>query len=85
MTLAGSYNSAFITAQGGTVSAAMNALTQGLNSGEAYLNIHTTIVPGGEIRGFLTPEAVPLPAAAWLFGSSLIGLLGVSRSKSITA
>jgi hypothetical protein len=23
---------------------------------EAYLNIHTTVVPGGEIRGFLVPE-----------------------------
>jgi len=27
------------------------------------------------------PSAVPLPAAVWLFGSGLIGLLGISRRK----
>lgn len=32
--------------------------------------------------GYLTSVAVvPIPAAAWLFGSGLIGLLGVSRRK----
>lgn len=29
-----------------------------------------------------TPSAVPLPAAAWLFGSGLVGLLGVARRKN---
>ncbi|RRQ20541.1 VPLPA-CTERM sorting domain-containing protein [Thiohalobacter thiocyanaticus] len=28
------------------------------------------------------PEAVPLPAAAWLFGSGLLGMVGVARRKS---
>ncbi len=28
---------------------------------------------------------VPLPAAAWLFGSGLIGLIGISRKKSMSA
>ncbi len=28
-----------------------------------------------------TPTAVPLPAAAWLFGSGLLGLVGVARRK----
>ncbi|ARN74482.1 hypothetical protein [Oceanicoccus sagamiensis] len=27
------------------------------------------------------PSAVPVPAAAWLFGSALLGLIGVRRSK----
>jgi hypothetical protein len=27
------------------------------------------------------PSAVPLPAAAWLFGSALFGLVGVARRK----
>jgi len=29
-------------------------------------------------------SAVPVPAAAWLFGSGLIGLFGISRRKKIT-
>lgn len=28
-------------------------------------------------------SAVPVPAAAWLFGSGLLGLLGVARSKAV--
>ena len=39
-----------------------------------------------ELRGdFLTPlvlTAVPVPAAVWLFGSGLIGLMGIARRKS---
>lgn len=31
------------------------------------------------------PPAVPVPAAAWLFGSALIGLAGASRRRSRTA
>lgn len=29
-----------------------------------------------------TPAAVPIPAAAWLFGSGLLGLIGAARSKT---
>lgn len=83
MTLASSYNSAFITAQGGTIVGAFNALAAGLDNGMAYLNIHTTSYPGGEVRGFLAP--VPVPSAAWLLGSGLVGVLGVSRRKSVAA
>ncbi len=32
---------------------------------------------------FASTSAVPLPAAAWLFGSGLVGLVGVSRRKSV--
>ena len=31
----------------------------GVESGKAYLNIHTAAFPGGEIRGFLTPAPEP--------------------------
>ena len=51
--LASTYNPAFITAQGGTVPAAEAALGAALADGRAYLNIHSTVSPGGEIRGFL--------------------------------
>ena len=29
-----------------------------------------------------TPSAVPVPAAAWLFGSALLGLFGINRRKT---
>ena len=29
------------------------------------------------------PQAVPLPAAAWLFGSGLLGLVGLVRRKTL--
>jgi CHRD domain-containing protein len=48
-----SFNAAFITAHGGTTAAAAAALLAGIRAGQAYLNIHTTMFPGGEIRGFL--------------------------------
>jgi len=66
MTLASSYNPAFITAEGGTIAGAFNALAFGLESGTAYLNIHTDVSPGGEIRGFLhaVPEAQTIALVA---------------------
>jgi len=52
---ASTYNPAFITANGGTVAGAEAALYAGILAGKAYLNIHSTQFPGGEIRGFLLP------------------------------
>lgn len=31
----------------------------------------------------LTPEVVPIPAAAWLFGSAIVGLLGIARRREV--
>src|SRR5713101_5442319 len=59
LTLASSYNPAFVTAQGGTVAKAEAALIRGIQNGETYLNIHTSNFPGGEIRGFLAGAAPP--------------------------
>ena len=50
-----------------------------LLSGLWYINIHSILYPGGEIRGQV--EVVPIPAAIWLFGSGLIGLIGLVRRK----
>lgn len=33
----------------------------------------------------LAPAVIPVPAAVWLFGSGLLGLLGVSRRKAVVA
>jgi hypothetical protein len=45
-----------------------------LLSGLWYLNIHTSVAAGGEIRGQV--NVIPVPAAAWLLGSALVGLAG---------
>jgi CHRD domain-containing protein/centrosomal CEP192-like protein len=48
-----SYNPAFVTAHGGTAASAEAALLTGIEAGQAYLNIHSTVFPGGEERGLL--------------------------------
>ena len=63
LTLLGSFNAPFVTANGGTAAGAEAALATALNGGTSYLNIHSTRFPGGEIRGFLSP--VPEPAT-WM-------------------
>ena len=49
-------------------------------AGNAYLGDKRYALNG---TGFLTPATVPVPvpAAVWLFGSGLIGLIGVGRRK----
>jgi hypothetical protein len=44
-----------------------------------YINIHTSFRTGGEIRGQV--QVVPIPAAAWLFGSGLLGLVALARRR----
>lgn len=79
LTEAGSFNPTFVTTAGGTVAAAEAMLASGLAGGEAYLNIHTSNFPAGEIRGFLA--VVPLPAALPLFGAGLAALAMLRRTR----
>ena len=50
-----------------------------LLSGLWYLNIHTAMYGGGEIRGQV--EVVPVPAAVWLMFSGLAGLALAARRR----
>ena len=66
LTLTASYNGPFVTANGGTAAGAEAALLAGIAAGKAYFNVHTTTVPGGEIRGFLQPfDPVPTEKSTW--------------------
>lgn len=73
MSVASSYNSAFVTANG-SVGNAFNALVAGLNSGNAYLNVHSSSFPGGEIRALLVPVPEPETYALMLAGLGLLTL-----------
>ena len=85
MTLAASYNAPFLAANANDPVMAFAALLAGAIAGDAYLNIHSTAFPAGEIRGFL--NETPLPAALPLFATGLgaLGLLGWRRKRKQAA
>ncbi len=83
---AGTYNAAFLAANGGTASSAMAALLMGLANGLGYTNIHSAEIPSGELRGNLEGvNPIPLPAAAWLFLAGAGVLAARQRRKVLTA
>jgi len=81
-TLASTWNATFITNSGGTPLGAEAALAAGLAVGNAYLNVHSSTYPGGEIRGFLIPQGQPASVSAgiptlseWAVASLVLWLL----------
>jgi hypothetical protein len=79
MNLAGSWNASFVTNNGGTTTAAFNALLNGLNNDRGYLNIHSSTFGGGEIRARLA--FVPEPGSALLVGLGLAMLAQRRRAR----
>jgi len=68
------YGSAYLAANGGTAASAETALLSAMSIGKAYLNLHSTTYPGGEIRGFI--NQVPAPGML-----ALIGMCGVLTGR----
>lgn len=78
---ASSWNPAYITNNGGTALSAFDAFFAGIEDGKAYLNIHSTFSPSGEIRGFLEPVPEPGTYALMAVGLAMIGWLGRGRLR----
>lgn len=77
-----SWNAAYLTSNGGTVNSAFTALQTGLNNGSAYFNIHSSVFPGGEIRGFLVAQVPePLTYALMALGLAVVG--GLARRRRV--
>lgn len=75
------YDPAFLAASGGTPALANAALVDAVIEGTAYLNIHTTVFPEGEIRGFLVAAPIPEPATWGMLGLGLAGLGALKRRR----
>lgn len=83
LTLISSFNPAFVAAHGGTAAGAEDFLTDGMIAETSYFNIHTSRFPGGEIRGFLLPAAVPEPGMLGLLALGLgAGLVSLRRKRA---
>lgn len=81
---AGNWNATFFNAHGGTIGTAFTALGKVLGNGTAYVNIHSTAFPGGELRGNLT-AAVPEPETSALALVGLLSLAGMCQRRKAKA
>ena len=81
LTLASSYNPAFVTLVGGLANAE-TSLVNGLLGGLTYLNIHTNAFPGGEIRGFVVQIPEPEAYVLLLAGLAIIGISMRKRRRT---
>lgn len=82
LSLLSSWNPAYVSANGGTALSAEAAFIAAINTGRAYLNIHTGSFPSGEIRGFLVPAAVPENGATiGYLAMAAAGLVLIVRRK----
>jgi hypothetical protein len=52
-----------------------------LFAGKLYFNVHTSVNPSGEIRGFI--NQVPEPSTMFMLGAGLAGLAFYARKRSL--
>jgi hypothetical protein len=83
LTAASSFNTTFISNNGGTVAGARARLVSGLFAGQSYFNVHTSSFPAGELRANLT--AVPEPATWAMMIAGFAGVGGALRRRSCAA
>jgi hypothetical protein len=79
LTQSSSWNTSYVTANGGTTAGAESAFAAALAGGMAYWNIHTSTFPSGEIRGFAIP--IPEPATCLLIAWGAAGLCFFPRRR----
>jgi hypothetical protein len=78
LTQSSSWNSSFIANNGGSPATAEAAFFNFMNQGRAYFNIHSSVNPGGEIRGFMV---VPEPGALTLLaGGAIVAVIRRRRA-----
>jgi hypothetical protein len=79
LTVSGSYNPSYVssTLNGGSLGNAYNNFLLAMDTGKAYINIHTSVFPGGEIRGFFV--AIPEPTSLSLLAPATLALTRRTR------
>ena len=83
--LPSSWSPSFLSSWGNSTAFAEAAFENGLNSGTAYFNIHTSYASAGEVRGFYAPApaaAIPEPESMAMLGIGLPVLLMLARRRS---
>ena len=78
-----SYDPAFLSAHGGTAQGAATALLTAIAANEAYVNIHTSAYPNGEIRGWIVSAPIPEPGEWAMLSGGLGALVWLRRRKHV--
>jgi hypothetical protein len=81
--LASSFTAGFLNNfAGGSLANADATIIANANAGRAYLNIHTSAFPGGEIRGFLVETPEPSTYVLMATGLAAVAAAGWRRRRA---